>query len=49
MFGKDDRKDNSTIKATGPVKTGNSEQQQDGESSIRFPNGCDQDFVYYEE
>ena len=49
MFGKDNGKETTIARTGGPVKTGNSDQQKESESPISLPNGCDQDFVFYED
>ncbi len=35
--------------ANGPVKSGNTQGQDNNESTVSLPVGCDQDFVYYED
>jgi hypothetical protein len=49
MFENVNGRDTMNTKNSGPVKTSNSEQQGDKDSSISLPNGCDQDFVFYED
>jgi hypothetical protein len=49
MFGIENGKETVKGKSTGPVKTGNTDEQANDDKSIKLPNGCDQDFVYYED
>jgi len=47
-IGKVSGKDTMKTYAAGPVKTSNTDQQDDN-NQITLPNGCDQDFVFYED
>jgi len=49
VSGKECGKGSMSAKSTGPVKSSNSSQTSDDKPTISLPNGCDQDFVYYED